>query len=376
MADLSISNIINVSVSAAPTGASQYNTSNIALFTHEVPSPTFAAGYKIYKEPTEVATDFGTSSVTYRMALRAFSQQPNFLLPGGYFVVVPLEGSETLDEAVTRSVGLVAWFGGMSTWIETEQETLDTAAIVQTLDKLFFFAQRDPAELAPVTGILSLIKDASLSHSRGLYYGAPADLDALLMKAAYAGRALSVVFAGSNTTQTMHLKSLAGVVPDQLMDQTIFEASKIAGADTYVSFQGVPSVNCAGANRFFDQVYNELWFVGAIQIAGFNYLRQTSTKVPQTENGMDGLKGAYRAVCRQAVTNQYAAPGEWNSPITFGNQEDLYENIRGFGFYVYSTPIAEQLQVEREERKAPLVQIALKEAGAIQSSSVIINVNA
>jgi hypothetical protein len=119
-----------------------------------------------------------------------------------------------------------------------------------------------------------------------------------------------------------------------------------------------------------------MWFVFALQVSGFNYLRQTGTKVPQTENGMDGLKGAYRSVCEQAVTNQYAAPGTWNSPVTFGNQADLIANVEQFGYYIYSTPIAQQLQADREERKAPLVQIALKEAGAIQSSTVVVNVNA
>ena len=44
------------------------------------------------------------------------------------------------------------------------------------------------------------------------------------------------------------------------------------------------------------------------KLAGFNYLAQSSTKIPQTEAGMDGLKGAYRAVCQQAVANQNPAP--------------------------------------------------------------------
>src|SRR5690606_2514858 len=120
-----------------------------------------------------------------------------------------------------------------------------------------------------------------------------------------------------------------------------------AGADTYVSFQGSPSVNCAGSNRFFDQVYNLGWFIGALEIAGFNYLKQSSTKIPQTENGVDGLKGAYRAVCEQAVTNGYCAPGTWTSPTTFGNQANLLENVEQRGYYIYSQPISQQSQADR-----------------------------
>jgi hypothetical protein len=197
----------------------------------------------------------------------------------------------------------------------------------------------------------------------------------LIFMASYAGRALSTNFTGSNTTQTMHLKALAGVQPDPTITQTILNTAIAAGADTYISLQGVPSVFCSGANTFFDRVYNLQWFVGALQVAGFNYLATTSTKVPQTEAGMDGLKGAYRSVCEQGVTNQYGAPGSWNSPTVFGNPSDLILNVAQRGYYIYSTPIAQQSQTNRVARQAPLVQIAFKEAGAIQSSTVIVNVN-
>jgi hypothetical protein len=113
-----------------------------------------------------------------------------------------------------------------------------------------------------------------------------------------------------------------------------------------------------------------------LQIAGFNFLAQSSTKVPQTEQGMDGLKSAYRNICEQAITNQYGAPGTWNSSTSFGNQGDFLANISQRGYYIYSTPISRQSQAAREERQAPLVQIALKEAGAIHSSAVIVYVNA
>lgn len=373
---LPISNIVNISVSATPTGASLPNTSNVALFSDETPSPVFDDGYKIYREPTEVGTDFGTSSNTARMATALFSQSPNILANQGYLVIFTMEPSEMLAGAISRTSDVVAYCGIASTWIEDENETLDAASIVQSLNKIVFFVQRVSTELDDTTGILWKLMDGSFTKSRGLYYGGATDLSALQMKAAYMGRAMSTNFSGSNTTQTMHLKALATIPSDPSMNQSVFEQSKIAGADTYVSFEGVPSVNCAGTNKYFDQVYNLLWFVFALQVSGFNYLRQTGTKVPQTENGMDGLKGAYRAVCQQAVTNQYAAPGVWNSPTSFGNQEDLLANVAGFGYYIYSVPISQQLQVDREERKAPLVQIALKEAGAIQSSTVIVNVNA
>lgn len=374
MADLSLTNVITVQVSQAPAGLNQYNTSNLALFTDETPDPVFSDDYKIYKEPVEVGEDFGTDSKTYKMALKVFSQSPNILANGGSLIVIPLEASETLDEAIARTASLVQYFGLMSTTVESSQDTEDAADVVQALNKIAFFVQRTEAAINP-SGLFDDLRVAGMTKSRCLYYGGEDDISALEMKAAYAGRALSTVFSGSNTAQTMHLKDLTGIEPDPSMDQTILEKAQAAGADVYASFQGVAKVFTSGENQFFDQVYNLGWFVGDIKIKGFNYLAQSSTKIPQTEQGMSGLKGAYRKVCEQALTNGYAAPGEWNSPTTFGNQADMLQNIRERGYYIYSAPVALQSQADREDRKAPLVQIALKEAGAIQSSTIIIYVN-
>jgi hypothetical protein len=482
---LSLNNVINISVSEAQQGIGNYNTSNLGLFTREVPDEDLFGdlGYKIYLEPSEVGTDFGTDSETFKMAVKAFSQQPNILTGGGYLVVilfedtadvtavqqitfsgVPASGdwtlnygvlatsvlafganaaaiqtalrlltglsaitvvgdytdgftvtfvgvagpatlltvtdnslqtsdpvnvevtvetttpgsvlsTETLVTAINRTKDLVQYFGLMATEITGTSDMLAAAALVQTLVKVAFFMTNNSAAVAP-GGSLDQLRTGGYTHSRGLYYGSDEDTDCLGMAAAYAGKALSTNFTGSNTTQTMHLKDLATVDPDPSMSQTLLNQCLAAGADTYISLQGVPKVFCSGANRFFDQVYNLLWFVGALQVAGFNYLATSGTKVPQTENGMDGLKSAYRSICEQGVTNQYLAPGLWTSPTTFGNQVDLYANIGQRGYYIYSTPVASQSQADREDRIAPLVQIAIKEAGAIQESNVIVFVNA
>jgi hypothetical protein len=482
--DLSLSNIINISVSQSQTGIGSFNNSALALFTRETAAESFGdLGYKIYLSPQEVATDFGTSSVTYKMANAVFSQQPNILANNGYLVIVPyldnsnvtavqrisfslapaagsyklnydgdVTGSiaynadaatiqtavrtltglgsatvvgtaatqidvtftgvtgaaalltvtdnslqtatpvnvvitvttttagstastETLDEAIVRTEDLVYYFGIMTAEITTEADMLDAAAVVQALNKIVFFVSRDDADVEP-DGMLDMLQQGGFTHSRGLYYGGATDLLALIMEASYAGRGLSVNFTGSNTTVTMHMKDLSGVTADPSMDQTLLGLCEDAGVDVYASFEGVAKVFCTGANRFFDQVYNEGWIVGAFQVAGFNYLAQSATKVPQTESGMDGLKGAYRKVCQQGVSNAYLAPGEWNSSTTFGNLSDFLANIAQVGYYIYSSPISQQAQADREDRIAPLIQIALKEAGAVQKSNVIININA
>jgi len=173
----------------------------------------------------------------------------------------------------------------------------------------------------------------------------------------------------------MQLKAMAGIQPDPTMTPNHYAAAQAAGADIYASVQGVASVLTSGANKFFDQVYNLGWYVGATQVAGFNFLRSIATKLPQTEDGMDGLKGAYAVVAIQAGINGYVAPGTWTSSVPFGNPALFLQNIATTGYYIFSQPIAQQSVAERVAREAPLVQIALKEAGGVNKSNVVINVN-
>lgn len=375
--DLQLTNVMNVSVSNPQAGLGRFNTSNIALFTRDEAAESFGTDpFKLYVEPTEVATDFGTASDTYKMALAMFAQKPNMLRGRGYLAIIPFaDEDETVDEAVLRTKDLIQYFGVLAAEMVSDVDILAAAALIQTLRKIAFFPLRDPAKIEP-SAIADDLATGGYSQSRALFYGSNNDTDALRFAAAYAGRALSVNFTGSNTTETMHLKDLLTILPDPTVTQTLLTKAKAAGADTYVSLQGVPKVYTSGANTFFDRVYNIVAFVAAIEIAGFNAMAQADTKLPQTEEGVSVLTGAYRKVCEQFRRNQYIAPGEWNSATTFGNIEDFVRNIGEVGYYIFSTPVALQSQAEREEREAPLAQIALKEAGAIHSASVIININA
>ena len=117
---------------------------------------------------------------------------------------------------------------------------------------------------------------------------------------------------------------------------------------------------------------NQLWLKKALEVAGFNYLKQTNTKIPQTEAGMTGLKNAYGQVCDRAVRNGILGTGlVWNSAERFGDPEDFDRNIDENGYYIYSLPIAQQSQADREDRISPVVQIAMKFAGALHSSDLL-----
>ena len=367
---INIANVITISVSTPPAGLAPYSINNLACFTKDTPVNVGITDYAIYTNPTDVLADWGSASKVYGAAVAVFSQSPNILTGGGKFVVFINGPSEALVTAIGRVKDKV-YFGGLSyTYSAGSSEVIAAVEYCQSIMKLAFVVSSTELDLD--SGILFDLKDQTLNKGRGLYYSASAGAEE--MKWAYAGRGMSTNFEGSNTAQTMHLKQLSGVSSDDI-SQTVLEKCKTVGADVYVSVAGRPTVMSYGANSFFDDVYNLDWFIGALEIAGFNFLAQTSTKIPQTEDGMNGLKGAYRNICRRAVSNRFVAPGAWNSSDTFGSPEDFKRNIADFGFYIWSSPVALQSQADRELRKAPLVQVAIKYAGSIHSSDVIININ-
>jgi len=404
MPDIDITNVFAISVSTPPAGLSSYNINNLAYFTKESPlpdeeTPRIPNGYAVYRTPSAVAADWGTSSEVNQAAIAIFSQTPNILTGGGVFIVIPMLPSETLATAIARGKDLVYFggilVGGFDPWEQEQEpppeppenpsvpaaasifdETIAASDLVQTMDKMLFLAS---PELNSVigAGLFAAIKDANNTHTRMLLYTqiGGSQNGHRLFAAAYAGRAMSTNFSGSNTTSTMHLKDLATITPDPLITETWLEACRQVGADVYVGIAGIPKTFTSGGNEFFDDVYNLLWFKGALEVAGFNALATTSTKVPQTEPGMSVLKGAYRLICEQALTNGFISPGAWNSPEIFGDPEDFRRNIEERGYYIYSQPVNQQSQPDREARKAPLIQMAIKFTGAIHSSNLIIYIN-
>ena len=386
---LELVNVINVSVSQSPSGLSNYNINNLALFSDEEPlandlsSSSSSSGegeyvpgpfgeYRIYVSAAAVAADWGTGSQTYQLAVAVFSQQPNILAGGGRLIIFPMsQGGETLAEAIERTKDSIFYCGIISTVYPVAASMPALAIAVQAIgDKILFLPSASSLDIA---GAFTTIKNALNTNTRCLYYSSSA-LNARLFAASYAGRALSVDFSGSNTSSTLNLKQLIGVSPDDI-SQTTYDALHTAGVDGYVSYAGVSSVVSNGANKYFDQVYSLIWFVSQLKVNGFNALATIGTKIPQTENGMSTLKAAYRQACEQAKNNGYVAPGSWTSPEWFGNQVDMINNIQERGYYIYSSPVNLQSVADRTDRKAPLVQIAIKEAGAIHSSNVLVSVN-
>lgn len=122
---------------------------------------------------------------------------------------------------------------------------------------------------------------------------------------------------------------------------------------------------------FFDERHGLDWLQNYVQTNLYNLLYTSTTKVPQTEAGITRLLSSVEKSLDQAVQNGLIAPGVWNGG-------DLGQLSSGDtlpkGYYVYAQPLDEQAQSEREARKAPVIQAAIKLAGAVHYADVQINV--
>lgn len=382
---LSLDLIVSVSVLPTPNVLGEVIINTVCLYTNDQPSG-WAGGqtYALYDGAAPVGTDFGINSNAYAMAVAFFAQTPNPVGTDGYLAIVPLLQSpsqESVRAAVARIAQSFYYYGVL---IDNELATSDPTefqalcADLQSLGHLFGYCSSRASDLNSGSP-LDLVRQADEYRCRMMYYGTANVLvngagaqETQVFAAAYLGRGLSVNFDAVSTAITMHGKPLVGIIPDQTVGDTQIALAQAAGIDVYVNI-GKPMVYCSGANQWFDQVYNTDWFAQALQIAGFNYLIPVATKIPQTDAGVQGLAGAYRAICRQGVTNGVIAPGTWDGPVPAGFPQDLFlQNIASAGYYVYAAPVSSQTEAARTLRKSPPIQIAAKFAGAVQSSNVLV----
>ena len=213
------------------------------------------------------------------------------------------------------------------------------------------------------------VKLASQSNFRTLYSKA----GNRLMAASYMARTHTVNFNAENSAMTMNLKELS--VPAESYEQTEIDSAKRVGLDLYTTIKDTPVVLTSGANDYVDNVYNLIAFIDAIQTDMFNVLKATGTKLAQITRDVQKLVATAEKTSRGFVRANVFGPGTWSSPDSFGNIDTFNRNIEQFGFYWLAGLLKDQPQSDRQARKSPVLQGAVKNAGAIHSVDCIINFN-
>ncbi len=383
-----ISYVVTATAVTPQQGLSPLKLSTIAIFTDEEPVQAMTEPYMIARTSSAVINAFGSNSETAAQAQIIFSQQPNILANNGYVIIAPFNNTpadeeteteavqETLSAAITRLKSYIYFEGILTTRNVTDEEFSQAALTVQANQNQVMPLPR--SDVSALTGIFT--QTQSYSNTKNLLYltgdtEEQAAYNSRMFAAAYLSRGLAVNYSGSNTTLTINLKDLAGIQADTQISETILNQCETVGVDCFPSIEGLAKiVSFSQGGQYFDEVTNQIWLVNTIQREVFNTLATVGGKIAQTDPALEIITKTIRGVCEQAVINGMAAPGVWNSADTFGDYDDFHRNISEFGYYIYHQSVTTQSQTERENRQAPLYQIAVKLAGAVHRANVIIRI--
>jgi hypothetical protein len=240
-----------------------------------------------------------------------------------------------------------------------------------TSKHVYAITTQDSATLssASTTDVAYLIQQ--LGYKRTLTQYSSSDAYAVI--SAFA-RILTVDYNGSNTTITLKFKQEPGVAPETLNVSQV-TALEAKNCNVFVSYNNGTNIleqGVMGSGDFADTVFGTDWLAVTVQTALYNLLYSSTTKIPQTDQGVQILTTQCDAICAQAVTNGLLAPGQWNN-AGFGTLQQ--GDFLAKGYYIYAPKVSSQLQSDRVARIASPIQIAAKLAGAIHSASVAITVN-
>ena len=123
---------------------------------------------------------------------------------------------------------------------------------------------------------------------------------------------------------------------------------------------------------FIDERHGLDWLQNQVETDLWNLLYTTNTKIGQDDAGMTAILSTVNGSLDKAVRNGLVAPGVWNGD-EFGELKK--GDTLSTGYYVYIVPLEEQSQSDREARKAPPIQIAVKLKGAVHFIDATITVN-
>jgi hypothetical protein len=298
------------------------------------------------------------------------------LSDGSGAVITPSAASSTLEpetqlDAVQALKSLVNFKGLAIIDQPTDDVRMSLATWAQANSTLIYETFRTADNLLiNADNIVWKIKLASLTNFRMLY----SKSGNRKMAAAYMARMHTVNFNGENTAITMNLKTLAGIIAEDYTQTEITNAAAV-GLDIYTTIKNVSCLLTSGANDFTDNRYNIIALIDSVQTDAYNLLKTTATKIPQTTRGVNQLVDTVEKTLAGFARAGVLAAGTWSSPDFFGDINTLQRAVLAVGYYVLAGQLADQSTADRQARKSPVIQCAVKNAGAIHSADIIIFFN-
>lgn len=375
---LPVSNVVNVDVIMSPVAATGRNFGALLILGTSTVIPV-TERIRQYSAIEDIGDDFGVDSPEYEAATIFFSQSPKpTLVYIGRWAKTLAEGEagavETLLQAVNASLQYTNWYGlAIADSADlVEADVISVAAAIETssLSRILAVTTDDVNVL--VAGNTDNIgyKLKAAGYGRTFWQYSSSSKYAAI--SAF-GRAFTVNFTGNNTTITLKFKTEPGVTYETLTTTQAAAIDSING-NVYVYYANDTAIIQQGVmanGDFFDERHGLDWLQNYVQTNLYNLLYTSATKIPQTDAGVTRLMTNVEASLDQAVNNGLVAPGVWNGgPIGQIQSGDTLTK----GYYVYADAVSSQAQSDREARKSPVIQAAIKLAGAIHYGDVQINV--
>ncbi|ECC3213015.1 DUF3383 domain-containing protein [Salmonella enterica subsp. diarizonae] len=375
---LPVSNVVNVDVIIGPRAATGRNFGSLLILGTSTVIPV-KERLRLYSSKEDIGSDFGVDSPEYEAATVYFSQSPR---PKEVYVgrwaktlaTGEAGAAEKLMDAVNAVMGYTNWYGlGIADKEDiADGDWLKVAAAVEAsgVSRILAITTSDPATMdaTSTTDLAYKLKAAKYGRTF-VQYSSSSKYAAL---SAF-GRAFTVNFNGSNTTITLKFKQEPGITHETLTTNQA-AALDAKNCNVFVYYQNDTAILQQGVmsgGDFFDERHGLDWLQNYVQTNLYNLLYTSTTKIPQTDAGVTRLLSSVEQSMDQSVTNGLVAPGVWNGgPI---GQLDSGDTLTK-GYYVYAQPLSEQAQADREARKAPVIQVACKLAGAVHFADVQINV--
>jgi len=281
--------------------------------------------------------------------------------------------AESKLQAVTagQAVENFISFGFIDNPIDADSEILSDYAQTQP-DKMYWDVFTETDNLLKVAGNVVWTDIVLASNKRTQMVYKPNGNRASWL--AMAARGHVVKFNAQKTANTLANKELKLITPDDI-SETDLRAAEEVGMKVYTTVKNVPNLFEAGRNSYFDDEYNTIALVDAIQTDSFNLLHLTNTKVPQTTPGLLQITDSIKKTLTRFVTNGVIAPGTWTLPDRGGDLNVFDKEIESIGYYVFPNPLSSQTVDERAQRKTPPIQVFCKFAGAFSSIDIILNIN-
>lgn len=280
--------------------------------------------------------------------------------------------AESLASAITALLDYNTWYMVCVAPDASDDSIVEAAGLIEAASpsRMIGFTTQNSTEIDSTASSTLGSRLKGLGYNRTiLVYSS----DSPVAAASVFGRMATINFEGSNTTLTLKFKQLPGATAENLRSSQA-EALKSHNVNAFCAYQNDTSILQEGITSggwFIDETHGLDWLQNRVETDLWNLL-YTSKKVGQDESGATAIVSCVNKSLEQGVANGLIAPGVWNGDA-FGALES--GDTLSTGYYVYIQPFDEQSQSDREARKAPPIQIAVKLKGAVHFINVTITVN-